>query len=79
MRNHEHERVEIEASRLWRRAHPFLYLYEVACPACGAVEDLPAVEPGLTMVECDICGEQVPVTARFPHLSGDGFWLFPAE
>jgi hypothetical protein len=71
--------VEITASRLWRRAHPFLYMYTLECPACGTREELPSVEPDVHQIPCSLCGEPVPVRAALPRLRGDGFWLFPAE
>ena len=71
--------IEAVANRLWRRAHPFLYVYELHCPACGAVEVLPAVEYNLDGAECPDCGAMVEVQAALPSLRGDGYWLFPAE
>jgi uncharacterized paraquat-inducible protein A len=71
--------IEAVATRLWRRAHPFLYVYELHCPDCGAAEILPAVEHDLDAAECDRCGALVRVQAALPRLRGDGYWLFPAE
>jgi hypothetical protein len=71
--------IEAVATRLWRRAHPFLYVYELHCPACGTAEVLPAVEHNLDGAECPGCGELVEVQAALPRLRGDGYWLFPAK
>ena len=75
----DQQTIEAVATRLWRRAHPFLYVYELHCPACGAAEILPAVEYDLDEAECDHCGEMVEVQAALPSLRGDGYWLFPAK